>query len=221
MGYGDNMATGGSTGVDYAKQVEQLRTKDQSRMPQGEPAAAAAPSKINPADAAKLNEDKVGAARAAGVASPAAAAKTAAPPMPTARPDVPAAGVPDIKIDPRHPLSEGSGMKGRYDDHNATKAMQTRLQDLGYSVGRQVADGKFGPNTTQGVKDFQKANGLPETGKVDKATWDKMRSDKAVKHGENGDGVAGTMLDPGQTPHFYETWDRIKKDMDQRKKLGN
>jgi len=36
---------------------------------------------------------------------------------------------------------------------------------------RLGADGEFGPNTAAGVRRFQKLAGLPETGRVDAATW--------------------------------------------------
>ena len=43
--------------------------------------------------------------------------------------------------------------------------VQTLLLDLGYDVG--VADGAMGPRTREALKAFERANGLPETGKVD------------------------------------------------------
>jgi len=43
--------------------------------------------------------------------------------------------------------------------------VQKLLLDLGYDAG--VADGAMGPRTAQAIKAFERANGLPETGRVD------------------------------------------------------
>ncbi|MBQ8303151.1 MAG: peptidoglycan-binding protein [Clostridia bacterium] len=42
------------------------------------------------------------------------------------------------------------------------------------SVIEANLDGSFGPATTNAVKSFQRTYGLPETGIVDRATWDRM-----------------------------------------------
>jgi len=52
-------------------------------------------------------------------------------------------------------LTVGSKGKG-------VKALQTRLQELGYLTGK--IDGSFGKGTAQAVADFQKASGLPADG---------------------------------------------------------
>ena len=44
------------------------------------------------------------------------------------------------------------------------------------SVSGVVIDGSYGPRTTESVKSFQKTYGLPETGAVNRATWDRMES---------------------------------------------
>ena len=44
------------------------------------------------------------------------------------------------------------------------------------SVMEAAMDGDFGPTTTNAVKSFQRTYGLPETGIVDRATWDRMES---------------------------------------------
>ena len=47
----------------------------------------------------------------------------------------------------------------------------------------QVAiDGSFGPQTTNAVKQFQRSVGLPETGIVDKTTWDSLYSSFLTKY---------------------------------------
>ena len=50
---------------------------------------------------------------------------------------------------------------------------QTRLNQLGYSVG--TPDGVYGKNTVKQVRSFQKAMGLPITGKLDETTMDALR----------------------------------------------
>ena len=44
------------------------------------------------------------------------------------------------------------------------------------SVIEATMDGSFGPGTTNAVKSFQRTYGLPETGVVDRATWDRMEN---------------------------------------------
>ncbi len=44
------------------------------------------------------------------------------------------------------------------------------------SVIEATFDGSFGPGTTNAVRSFQRTYGLPETGVVDRATWDRMES---------------------------------------------
>jgi peptidoglycan hydrolase-like protein with peptidoglycan-binding domain len=53
-----------------------------------------------------------------------------------------------------------------------TTLLQQQLNAHGYNVG--TPDGSFGPATTDAVKKFQTANGLPATGVVDAATWNKL-----------------------------------------------
>ncbi len=58
------------------------------------------------------------------------------------------------------------------------KQMQQLLLAAGYEMvsgGKTYgADGSFGGATVNGIKGFQKANGLPQTGKCDAATWEKL-----------------------------------------------
>jgi peptidoglycan hydrolase-like protein with peptidoglycan-binding domain len=53
-------------------------------------------------------------------------------------------------------------------DASITARAQTRLQELGYSVGK--ADGILGPRTRGALLKFQRAKGLTESGKLDPAT---------------------------------------------------
>ena len=62
--------------------------------------------------------------------------------------------------------------------HGVVKQVQRRLQHFSLYVspaGRKYnIDGIYGDQTAAAVTAFQKANGLPQTGKVDRATWDKL-----------------------------------------------
>ncbi len=53
------------------------------------------------------------------------------------------------------------------------KQIQIALKNAGYDSGN--LDGKMGGKTRKAIKDFQKDNLLPVTGKVDKETWFKLR----------------------------------------------
>ena len=44
------------------------------------------------------------------------------------------------------------------------------------TVIEAALDGSYGPATTNAVKSFQRTYGLPETGTVDRATWDRMEN---------------------------------------------
>lgn len=55
--------------------------------------------------------------------------------------------------------------------------LQTYLRRIQMSNGSTSLvnpDGVFGPETTAAVRDFQRQNGLEETGKVDLLSWDKI-----------------------------------------------
>ena len=68
-------------------------------------------------------------------------------------------------------LEEGDSGKDVY-------ALQRRLNELGY--GTLSVDGSFGGKTWIAVKDFQKSNGLIESGKVINATLEKLNSEDVV-----------------------------------------
>ena len=53
------------------------------------------------------------------------------------------------------------------------KQIQTRLAAQGYKV---AADGNFGTQTEQAVKDFQSKNGLKQDGVVGPSTWAKLQA---------------------------------------------
>jgi peptidoglycan hydrolase-like protein with peptidoglycan-binding domain len=50
----------------------------------------------------------------------------------------------------------------------STREVQERLNALGYDVG--TPDGSAGPRTAKALREFQQAQGIPVTGRVDAAT---------------------------------------------------
>lgn len=50
-------------------------------------------------------------------------------------------------------------------DSDAVKELQSKLQDLGYTVGNTGIDGKYGPRTTRAVSSFKKDNNLSSDGR--------------------------------------------------------
>ena len=56
-----------------------------------------------------------------------------------------------------------------------TKALQQDLADAGYYGG--AVDGIYGPQTVAAIEELQKANELPVTGTVDKATADALKDE--------------------------------------------
>ena len=62
-----------------------------------------------------------------------------------------------------------------------TTTLQQALADAGYYDA--TVDGVYGPKTVAAVQALQKANGLPQTGTLDKATEKALRSELAAKGG--------------------------------------
>lgn len=58
------------------------------------------------------------------------------------------------------------------DEATKNRQIQTALKNAGYDAG--PIDGKIGPKTKKGIKDFQAANGLAVDGKVGPKTWAKL-----------------------------------------------
>jgi peptidoglycan hydrolase-like protein with peptidoglycan-binding domain len=52
------------------------------------------------------------------------------------------------------------------EDIEAVKALQSKLQELGYSVGNTGIDGKYGPRTTRAVAAYKKDNNINTNGGV-------------------------------------------------------
>lgn len=57
---------------------------------------------------------------------------------------------------------------------DAVVSLQKKLIDLGFLSGN--ADGIYGNATAEGVRQFQESEGLPETGKADAATQERLYS---------------------------------------------
>ena len=79
-------------------------------------------------------------------------------------------GVPPTPIPANKPTLR-KGSSGVY-----VALMQTLLIDHGFSVGPSGADGRFGSNTLEAVKDFQRASGLVVDGVCGKNTWAALES---------------------------------------------
>jgi hypothetical protein len=57
-------------------------------------------------------------------------------------------------------------------NESTVRSAQQALKDKGYDVG--TADGKMGPRTEDALKQFQQAQGLPQTGDLDQQTLSKL-----------------------------------------------
>ncbi|MGH7383699.1 MAG: peptidoglycan-binding domain-containing protein [Candidatus Rokuibacteriota bacterium] len=67
----------------------------------------------------------------------------------------------------------GSGSaNGRLASQQQVKSVQEALKEKGYDPG--AIDGAMGPRTSAALRDFQKAEGLQATGRVDAETRGKL-----------------------------------------------
>lgn len=79
------------------------------------------------------------------------------------------------------------------DENDDVKAMQQRLYDLGYVSDNENITGYFGEISKKAVTQFQKDNGIKETGEADNATLVKLfssdakKTDKAVDESSDGE----------------------------------
>lgn len=81
-----------------------------------------------------------------------------------------------------------------------TTQIQQRLSQLGYQPG--PADGKIGKSTIKALKNFQKDNNLPITGKADNETVNKLRQ-KTAK--DNSEQYVSPSMPKTETPRKSET----------------
>ena len=86
-----------------------------------------------------------------------------------------------------------------------TLALQQDLADAGYFEGE--VDGVYGPETVEAVKDLQEANGLPQTGAMDKATEAALRSELAEAGGAAAQESVASTAAVQQTLALAGYWD--------------
>lgn len=67
------------------------------------------------------------------------------------------------------------------DDNDEVKAMQQRLYDLGYVSDKENITGYYGDTSEKAITEFQKNNGIKQTGTADNATLVKLFSSDAKK----------------------------------------
>ena len=86
-----------------------------------------------------------------------------------------------------------------------TKTLQQALADAGYYDAK--VDGIYGPKTVAAVEALQKANGLPQTGTLDKATEKALRSELAAKGGAAAQEDTASTAAVQQTLKLAGYWD--------------
>jgi len=67
------------------------------------------------------------------------------------------------------------------DEGNKVRIVKEKMQDLGYYRATATVDGRFNDMMVERLKQFQKNNGLRQTGSVDSATLEKLYSSSPVK----------------------------------------
>lgn len=76
-------------------------------------------------------------------------------------------------------------------------------------------DGSFGTNTEKAVKEWQKTNGLPETGVVDQAMWDKLFGTTTTENNQQNNTTSGELNfnnpDPVMDKSINSIYDPTKK----------
>ncbi|KEF34482.1 peptidoglycan-binding protein [Deinococcus sp. RL] len=108
---------------------------------------------------------------------PPASAAPAPQPTPTPRP-APAATPAPRSLAPV-PFTRTLRLQAQRLNGADVRAVQDRLIALTRPSGGGHGDGWYGPVTAATVRAFQAANGLPVTGTVDRATWDRLFSEEA------------------------------------------
>lgn len=101
------------------------------------------------------------------------------PDNPTPGEEQDAAGARDANADRESGLRAGPPYPPA--DSDAVKAMQTRLEELGYSVGSTGIDGKYGPRTTRAVRAFKTDNNISSSpNEMSAAELEKLRTAQKV-----------------------------------------
>ncbi|MDP3041695.1 MAG: peptidoglycan-binding protein [Candidatus Omnitrophota bacterium] len=101
--------------------------------------------------------------------------------------------------------------------------IQQILKDADFNLGS--VDGIMGAQTRKAIKEFQKANQLKPTGKIDPATWTALNREKEVLQHEQQIGVPAEVvknIEPHVeiTEYRLKTKDRIKQIQITLKKAG-
>jgi peptidoglycan hydrolase-like protein with peptidoglycan-binding domain len=111
----------------------------------------------------------------------------------------PDAARPETKSDAAQPEKKMGGGKGdraaRGGDREQVKAVQQALKDKGHDPG--PVDGVIGPKTQAALKDFQKSQGLQETGRLDAETTAKLGMEGKTGAAEPSSPAASPKTGPG------------------------
>jgi peptidoglycan hydrolase-like protein with peptidoglycan-binding domain len=86
-----------------------------------------------------------------------------------------------------------------------TEALQQSLTEAGYFDGD--IDGVYGPETAEAVQALQKANGLPQTGWMDKATDAALQAELAAAGGAAAQQATASTAAVQQTLKLAGYWD--------------
>ena len=102
-------------------------------------------------------------------------------------------------------LSDAQQEKAAKAVETYTTTLQKALADAGYYQGE--VDGVYGPKTVAAVEALQKANGLPQTGTLDKATEKALRTELAAKGGAAAQEETASTAAVQQTLKLAGYWD--------------
>ena len=102
-------------------------------------------------------------------------------------------------------LSDAQQEKAAKAVETYTTTLQTALADAGYYEAD--VDGVYGPKTVAAVEALQKANGLPQTGTLDKATEKALRTELAAKGGAAAQEETASTAAVQQTLKLAGYWD--------------
>ena len=91
--------------------------------------------------------------------------------------------------------NQGSGQQGQQLSQNEVRQIQQKLDQKGFSSGR--TDGKLGPETKTALRDFQKKNGLQQTGQPDQQTLAKLGMSQSSTTGQ---GSSNEPMQDSQSP---------------------
>jgi pentapeptide MXKDX repeat protein len=96
-------------------------------------------------------------------------------------------------------MSKDRGMRaGRGGDRGQTKAIQQALKDKGHDPG--AVDGVMGPKTRSALRDFQKKEGIKDTGRPDRETMSKLGVEaktSSISEPSPGTSASPAMPSPG------------------------